>query len=126
MADSRTSTPYPDRDKTVSVEATVAWIALVGSGVVATVWAVALSASKGFRRAMPSLLFAVALFFSMAGLAYARWSLPVGTAYGVWVGVGAVGAAVYGMLVLDEPASIGRILCLMLIIGGVVGLKVMH
>jgi len=126
MADSRTSTPYPVRDKTVSWEAPVAWIVLVGSGVLETVWAVALSASKGFSRAMPSLLFAVALFFSMAGLAYALRSLPVGTAYGVWVGVGAVGAAVYGMLVLDEPASIGRILCLMLIIGGVVGLKVMH
>ncbi|MDN5855312.1 MAG: SMR family transporter [Actinomycetia bacterium] len=104
----------------------MAWIILVGSGFLETVWAVALSASKGFSKLGPSVLFAVALFFSMAGLAYALKTLPVGTAYGVWVGIGAVGTAVYGMLALDEPASIGRVLCLVLIIGGVVGLKVMH
>ncbi len=104
----------------------MSWIILVGSGLLETVWAVALSASKGFSKLGPSLLFVVALFFSMAGLAYAVKSLPVGTAYGVWVGIGAVGAALYGMLVLDEPASVGRILCLLLIISGVVGLKVLH
>lgn len=104
----------------------MSWIILAVSGVLETVWATALSASKGFSRVVPSVLFAVALFFSMAGLAYALKSLPVGTAYAVWVGIGAVGAAVYGMLALGEPATAGRIVCLVLIVGGVVGLKVLH
>lgn len=104
----------------------MSWIILVGSGMLETVWASALAASKGFSRPLPSVLFAVALFFSMAGLAYSLRSLPVGTAYAVWVGIGAVGTAVYGMIALDEPASVGRMLCLVLIVAGVVGLKALH
>lgn len=104
----------------------MSWIVLIVSGVLETVWATALASSRGFTRAVPSLVFAVALFFSMAGLAYALRALPVGTAYAVWVGIGAVGTALYGMAVLDEPASVARILCLVLIVGGVVGLKVLH
>jgi quaternary ammonium compound-resistance protein SugE len=101
----------------------VAWVVLVVSGVLETVWAAALEASRGFSRLWPSLLFLVALGASMAGLAYALRTIPVGTGYAVWVGIGAVGTALYGMVVLHEPASVLRLLCLAMIIGGVVGLR---
>jgi quaternary ammonium compound-resistance protein SugE len=103
----------------------VAWIVLVVSGVLETVWAAALSRSEGLRRLVSSIVFAVALVLSMAGLAYAMRSIPVGTAYPVWVGIGAVGAALYGMVVLGEPASAGRMLCLVAVVGGVIGLKIL-
>jgi quaternary ammonium compound-resistance protein SugE len=103
----------------------VAWIVLAVSGLLETVWAAALSRSAGFSRLVPSVVFAVALVLSMAGLAYAMRSIPVGTAYPVWVGIGAVGAALYGMVVLGEPASTGRMLCLVAVVGGVIGLKIL-
>jgi quaternary ammonium compound-resistance protein SugE len=103
----------------------VAWIVLAVSGLLETVWAAALSRSAGFSRLVPSIVFAVALVLSMAGLAYAMRSIPVGTAYPVWVGIGAVGAALYGMVVLGEPASTGRMLCLVAVVGGVIGLKIL-
>ena len=101
------------------------WIVLFVSGLLETVWAAALSRSAGFSRPVPSVVFAVALVLSMAGLAYAMRSIPVGTAYPVWVGIGAVGAALYGMVVLGEPASTGRMLCLVAVVGGVIGLKIL-
>lgn len=104
----------------------MAWIVLVVSGVLETVWAVALARSEGFSRLVPSVVFGVALLFSMAGLAVALRSIPVGTGYAVWVGIGAVGTAVYGMVAFAEPASAARIACLVLIVGGVVGLKLLH
>ncbi|WP_226354739.1 multidrug efflux SMR transporter [Pseudonocardia sp. ICBG601] len=104
----------------------MAWIYLVVSGVLETVWAAALSRSRGFSRLGPSLLFAGALALSMSGLALALRDLPVGTAYAVWVGIGAVGTALYGMAALGEPATTARLLCLLAIVAGVVGLKVLH
>jgi quaternary ammonium compound-resistance protein SugE len=104
----------------------VAWIVLVVSGVLETVWAAALSRSAGFTRLVPSVVFGVALVLSMAGLAYALRTIPVGTGYAVWVGIGAVGAATYGMVVLGETVSAARILCLVLIVAGVLGLKLLH
>lgn len=104
----------------------MAWIVLVVSGVLETVWAAALSASQGFTRLRPSVLFAVALLLSMGGLAFALRGIPVGTGYAVWVGVGAVGTAAYGMAVLGDPVTAGRILCLVLIVAGIVGLKLLH
>lgn len=103
-----------------------AWIVLIISGLLETVWAVALSASRGFSRLVPSLVFAVALLLSMGGLSYAMRSVPIGTAYAIWVGIGAVGTALYGMAFLHEPATAARLLCLALIVGGVVGLKFLH
>jgi quaternary ammonium compound-resistance protein SugE len=103
----------------------VAWVVLAVSGLLETVWAAALSRSAGFSRLVPSVVFAVALVLSMTGLAYAMRSIPVGTAYPVWVGIGAVGAALYGMVVLGEPASTGRMLCLVAVVGGVIGLKIL-
>jgi quaternary ammonium compound-resistance protein SugE len=102
------------------------WIALVVSGVLETVWAAALSQSRSFTRLIPSVVFGVALVLSMIGLAYALRSIPVGTGYAVWVGIGAVGTAAYGMAVLGEPATVARLLCLVAIVGGVVGLKFLH
>lgn len=103
----------------------MAWIVLVVSGVLETVWAGALARSQGFTRLLPSAVFGVALLLSMAGLAYALRTLPVGTAYAVWVGIGAVGTATYGMVALGEPATTARLLCLVAIVGGVAGLKVL-
>lgn len=104
----------------------VAWTVLVVSGVLETVWAAALSASQGFTRLRPSALFAVALLLSMGGLAFALRSIPVGTGYAVWVGVGAVGTAAYGMTALGDPVTAGRIVCLVLVVAGIVGLKFLH
>ena len=104
----------------------MAWVVLVVSGVLETVWAVALSRSEGFTRPVPSAVFGVALVLSMAGLAHALRTVPVGTGYAVWVGIGAVGAAAYGMAWLGEPATAARIGCLVLIVAGVVGLKLVH
>jgi quaternary ammonium compound-resistance protein SugE len=103
----------------------MAWAVLVVSGVLETVWAAALSASHGFSRLLPSIVFAVAILLSMAGLAYALRTIPVGTGYAVWVGIGAFGTALVGMVALGEPATAGRLICLVLIVAGVVGLKVL-
>ena len=104
----------------------MAWAVLVVSGVLETVWAAALSASHGFSRLVPSVVFAVALAASMAGLAYALREIPVGTGYAIWVGIGAFGTAVVGMVALGEPATAGRLACLVLIVAGAVGLKVLN
>lgn len=104
----------------------MSWVVLVLSGVLEAVWAAALSASEGLSRLKPSLLFLVALALSMGGLAYAMRDIPIGTGYAVWVGIGAVGAALYGMVALGDPVSVGRVVCLVLIVAGVVGLKVLE
>ncbi|MFJ7908788.1 DMT family transporter [Kitasatospora sp. NPDC096204] len=104
----------------------MAWLVLIVSGFLETVWAVALESSKGFTRPVPSIVFGVALLVSMGGLAYAMRTIPIGTGYAVWVGIGAVGTVAYGMAALGEPATVARIACLLLIVSGVVGLKVLH
>ncbi len=104
----------------------MAWIILILSGFLETVWAIALSRSAGFSRPVPSTVFALALVLSMAGLGYALRSIPVGTGYAIWVGVGAVGTAVVGMVALGESASLARVLCLLLVFSGVVGLTFFH
>ncbi len=104
----------------------VAWIVLVVSGVLEAVWATALGKTEGFTRLVPSLVFAVALLASMAGLAYAMRSLPVGTSYAVWVGIGAVLTVVYAMATGAEPVTLMKVLFLVMIVGGVVGLKAVH
>ena len=102
----------------------MAWFVLILSGVLETVWAVALDRSAGFSRPLPSAIFGVALVLSMAGLGYALRSIPVGTGYAVWVGIGAIGTALIGMIALGESTSLPRVLCLLLVISGVVGLKI--
>jgi len=104
----------------------MAWLVLVLSGVLESVWAAALARSSGFTRLVPTVVFAVALLLSMAGLSFALRTLPLGTGYAVWVAIGAVGTAVYGMVALGESASVARLLCLLAIVVGVVGLKLVH
>lgn len=99
------------------------WIVLVVSGMLEAVWAIALDRSAGFSRPAPTAVFAVALVLSMATLGYALRSVPVGTGYAVWVGIGVVVTALVGMLALGEPASLPRIVSLMLVVAGVAGLK---
>lgn len=101
----------------------MAWVVLVLSGVLEAVWATAMGRSEGFTRLWPTVVFGVALVVSMAGLAYAMRELPVGTAYAVWVGIGASLTVVYAMATGAEPASAMKVLFLGMIIGGVVGLK---
>ena len=102
------------------------WLVLVFSGLLEAVWATALGRSEGFTRLTPSLVFAVALAGSMAGLAYAMRGLPIGTAYAVWVGIGAALTAGWAMWSGQEPTSIVRVLLLVGIVGCVVGLKLTH
>ncbi|TQS41339.1 quaternary ammonium compound efflux SMR transporter SugE [Cryptosporangium phraense] len=104
----------------------MAWVVLVISGLLETVWAIALERSHGFSRLVPSATFVVALVLSMGGLGYALRSIPIGTGYAVWVGIGAVGTALVGMAALGESASVARVGCLLLVVVGVVGLKVFH
>lgn len=101
----------------------MAWIVLIASGAFEAVWAAALSASHGFRRRGPVALFFVALACSMAGLAWAMTSLPTGTAYAVWVGVGAVLAVLWGFRTGQEQATWSRVLLLALLVGSIIGLK---
>ena len=118
--------PYPDSDKTAPVEAVMSWLVLVLSGVLEAVWATALGRSEGFSRLAPSVVFGVTLVLSMVGLAYAMRELPVGTAYAVWVGIGAVLTVVIAMVSGEEPVSAVRLLLLAGIVGCVIGLKVLH
>ena len=104
----------------------MAWVVLVISGVLEAVWATAMGKSEGFTRLSPSIVFAVAIVASMGGLAYAMRDLPVGTAYAVWVGIGAVLTVVYAMATGDEPTSLLKVVFLVMIVGGVVGLKLAH
>jgi quaternary ammonium compound-resistance protein SugE len=99
------------------------WVILIVSGVLEAVWATALGASRNFRRLWPTVVFVVALVLSMAGLAIAMTTIPVGTAYAVWVGIGAVLTVAYAMIFGGEKASIVKILLLLGIIGCVIGLK---
>lgn len=102
----------------------MSWIVLVISGVLEAVWATALSESHGFKRIAPTIVFVVAMVASMAGLAYAMSSIPTGTAYAVWVGIGATLTVVWAMVSGKERATTSRIILLAVLVSCVVGLKV--
>jgi quaternary ammonium compound-resistance protein SugE len=104
----------------------VYWFVLIVSGVLEAVWATALGRAEGFTRPSPVLVFLVALAASMAGLAYAMRGLPVGTAYAVWVGIGASLTAGFAMVTGQEPVSALRVFLLLGIVGCVIGLKLTH
>lgn len=99
------------------------WIVLLASALMEAVWATALGESKGLTQPTPSFIFFVALALSMAGLAYAMKSIPVGTAYAVWTGLGAVLTVTYSVAFGGEAAGIPKVLFLAGIIGCVIGLK---
>jgi quaternary ammonium compound-resistance protein SugE len=100
----------------------MAWLLLVVAGLMETVWALALKESDGFSKLGPTVVFAVAMVISMVLLALALRSLPVGTGYAVWTGIGAVGAAIAGMVFLGEAATLSRILPIAVIATGIVWL----
>lgn len=99
------------------------WLILVASGVMEAAWATALSASRGFRRLWPSVVFVVTLALSMWGLAHAMLTIPVGTAYAVWVGIGAVLTVTLAIVRGEEKMSTAKALLLVGLVGCVVGLK---
>jgi quaternary ammonium compound-resistance protein SugE len=101
----------------------MSWIVLIVSGLLEAVWATALGKSDGFTKLWPSVVFGVALIASMGGLAFAMRDIPVGTAYAVWVGIGAALTVSYAMVFGGEPASLIKILLILGLVGCVVGLK---
>lgn len=101
----------------------MSWLILVVAGLLEVVWAVGLKYTHGFSRLVPSVITVTAMVVSIALLAWAMKTLPVGTAYAIWTGIGAVGAAITGILLLGESASLARIASLALIVCGIIGLK---
>ena len=101
----------------------MAWIVLFASGIMESVWAIALGKSEGFTQPLPSIVFIVALILSMVGLAFAVRELPVGTSYAIWTGIGAAITVIYSMATGAEPASVIRIVLLIGLVGCIVGLK---
>jgi quaternary ammonium compound-resistance protein SugE len=104
----------------------MSWIVLIVSGILEAVWATALDRTEGFTKPWPTVVFGVSLVASMAGLGYALRALPVGTAYAVWVGIGAALTVLYAMATGSEPFSVVRLLLIAGIVGCVVGLKLTH
>lgn len=103
-----------------------AWSLLVVAGLLETVWAVGLKYTDGFTRWLPSTVVIVAMVVSVVLLGVAMRNLPAGTAYAVWVGIGAAGAVIAGIVLLGEPATLARLACVGLIVAGVIGLKLAH
>ena len=101
----------------------MSWLFLVLAGLLEIVWAVGLKYTQGFSRLGPSVVTVAAMGGSFYLLSLAMRTLPLGTAYGVWVGIGAVGAAIAGIVLFKEPATALRIVSLLLVVAGIVGLK---
>jgi quaternary ammonium compound-resistance protein SugE len=101
----------------------MAWLLLVLAGLFEVAWAIGLKYTEGFTRPWPTVGTILAMVVSLGLLGLAMKTLPVGTSYAVWVGVGAVGTAILGIVLLGEPANAGRIVSLALIVAGIVGLK---
>jgi quaternary ammonium compound-resistance protein SugE len=102
----------------------MSWVLLVIAGLLETGWAIGLKYTEGFTRLVPSVLTIIAIIASMGLLGIAARNLPIGTAYGVWVGIGALGAAVLGIVLFQEPATPARLFFLGLMLVSIVGLKV--
>ena len=101
----------------------MSWIVLLLAGLLEVGWAVGLKYTAGFTRLWPTVATVVSLLASMGLLGVALRALPLGTAYGIWTGIGTVGTALLGMVLFREPASVTRLICIALIVGGIVGLK---
>jgi quaternary ammonium compound-resistance protein SugE len=101
----------------------MAWIYLFIAGLFETAWAIGLNYSEGFTKLGPSLFTAAAMIISFYLLALALRTLPVGTGYAVWTGIGTVGAAILGIVLFDESRALPRVLCIFLIVAGIIGLK---
>ena len=101
----------------------MSWLLLIVAGLLEVGWAIGLKNTEGFTRLWPSIGTALAMVVSIVLLGIAMKSLPVGTAYAVWVGVGAVGTVILGIVLFGESASLARLACVGLIVAGIVGLK---
>ena len=101
----------------------MAWGILFLAGLLEVGWAVGLKYTEGFTRLWPSVGTAIALVGSMALLGVALRTLPIGTAYAVWTGIGTIGTAILGIVLFDEPATVMRLVCIALIVSGILGLK---
>lgn len=101
----------------------MSWLVLIIAGLLEVVWAVGLKYTQGFTRLTPSVITVSAMIISIAMLSWAMKTLPVGTAYAIWTGIGAVGASITGIILLGESASPARIISLVLIVAGIIGLK---
>ncbi|MGN8081238.1 quaternary ammonium compound efflux SMR transporter SugE [Variovorax sp. 22077] len=101
----------------------MAWIVLFIAGLLETGWAIGLKYTEGFTRFWPSVGTAISMVLSVVLLGWAMRSLPVGTAYAVWTGIGAVGTVALGIVLFGEPANAARLACVALIVAGIVGLK---
>jgi quaternary ammonium compound-resistance protein SugE len=101
------------------------WLVLVLAGLLEVGWAVGLKYSAGFTRLVPSVLTAISMVGSVGLLGVAMRTLPLGTAYAVWTGIGTVGTAIFGMVAMGEPSGAARLACIALIIAGIAGLKIL-
>lgn len=101
----------------------MAWLVLLCAGILEVVWAVGLKYTEGFTKLTPSVITLAAMLGSVVLLAHAMRILPMGTAYAVWVGIGAVGAVIMGIMLFDEPVTILRLGSVGLVIAGIIGLK---
>jgi quaternary ammonium compound-resistance protein SugE len=101
----------------------MAWFYLLIAGLFEVAWAIGLKYTEGFSRLVPSLWTVASMLASFAFLTLALNTLPVGTAYAVWTGIGAVGVAILGIILFEEPTTVARIGCIGLIVSGIVGLK---
>lgn len=99
------------------------WFHLIIAGLLEIAWAVGLKQSQGWTRLWPSLITVAFMIASFFFLSLALRSLPIGTAYAIWTGIGAIGTALIGIFIFDEPRTAARLVCILLIISGVVGLK---
>jgi quaternary ammonium compound-resistance protein SugE len=104
----------------------MAWVVLVVAGLFEIGWAIGLKYTEGFTRLWPSVATVAAMVVSVVLLGFAMRSLPVGTAYAVWTGIGAIGTVALGIVLFQEPATVARLLCVGLILAGIVGLKITH
>ena len=101
----------------------MSWMLLVLAGLLEIIWAIGLKYTDGFTRLWPTLATVSAMLISLALLGIAMKTLPASTAYAVWMGIGVVGTAILGIMMLNEPASLGRLFSISLILAGVIGLK---
>ena len=99
------------------------WLWLTLAGLLEIVWAIGLKYTVGFTRPLPSIITVLAMIGSVYFLALAVRSIPIGTGYAVWTGIGAVGVAILGMILFDEPRTLLRIISILLIVAGIAGLK---
>ena len=102
----------------------MSWLILVLAGLCEVVWAIGLKYTEWFTRFWPSAITLIAMLVSVVLLGLAMKSIPVGTAYAVWTGIGTLGAVILGIYLFNEPATLARMLCLGLIVVGIIGLKV--